>query len=481
MANISCKNCGTKYPTDVSKCPVCGASNAPSIGDEFDFLDDDFEAAPVAPPVIREEPAPVAEEPAAEAPEAAPAADPTFTTGAPSSGNTGRYNWEDILAEINGTKKPESAAEEPEAAEEPQPAFEEPVVVPVPAEEEAAPVEEKPRTAPVRQKEEPQKKNGAMKAIAIFLVIVIIVAAAAIVLKKTGTLDKLFAKEEQVEEIPELPVEEDPDVACSGISLSVSELAVTGIGNTAALQATVSPSDCTDKINWFSGDPAIATVDANGNVTAVAEGRVNIQATCGDYAATCMVIVSAQAAEATEESSEEAAETEETQEPTGEPELSATDVTMTYPGEMARLYVNNVADDAEITWSTDNETILSVDETGLITALGTGTTNVYAEVNGTTLECIVRLRLGGTEGVAITVSLNATDISMFYVGETFKIEVEYAQGEPEGVVHEWTSSDESVCTVDADGIVTAVANGVSYISTTADGVNLKCIIRVSIQ
>lgn len=70
---------------------------------------------------------------------------------------------------------------------------------------------------------------------------------------------------------------------------------------------------------------------------------------------------------------------------------------------------------------------------------------------------------------------------MFYEGETFQFEVNYENGEPEGVTHEWTSSDESVCTVDADGVVTAVGNGTAYVSTVADGVNLKCIVRVNFQ
>lgn len=474
MNKISCKNCGTKYPADVSKCPLCGASNAPSIGDEFDFLDDDFEATsaePAAAPASAAEP--VSE--TAEVPAAKPAAEPEVSSGVPSSGDTGRYNWEEIIAEINGGKTAEPVQEE----EAPQQALAEPIPVRAggavpPAEE----TEEAPRTAPERRPRE-KKQSGATKGIAIVLIVVIILAAAALVLKKTGALDRLFAKEQQEEEIPELPVVEDPDIPCEGISLSVSEVAVTGIGNSASVPATVTPADCTDKINWFSGDPSIATVDENGTITAVAEGRVNIQATCGDYAATCMVIVSAEAAEDPVAEGEDAEETEE-EAPTGEPELSATDVTMTYPGEMARLYVNNVADDAEITWTTDNDALLSIDDTGLITALGTGTTNVYAEVDGVKLECIVRLRLGGVEGEPITVSLNSTDISMFYAGETFKMEVTYAQGEPEGVTHEWTSSDEAVCTVDADGIITAVANGTAYISTVADGVNLKCIVRVQI-
>lgn len=459
MDKISCKHCGTKYPADVAKCPLCGASNAPSVGDEFDFLDDDFEVTAAA-----------AQTPDAPAEEAPAPQEPETTSGAPSSGETGRYNWEDILAELGSGKQEEESA----PAEEP--VREEPVVVAPPAPES---IEEPQPQRTLRREREPKKKSGG-KGLVVVLVIIIALVAALLILKGTGKLDALLGKPQE-EETPELPVAEVLDVPCRGITLSVGEIAISGVGNSASLQATVSPADCTDKINWFSADPTIATVDANGTVTAVAEGRVNIQVTCGDYAATCMVVIGEQEAEEPVEVGTEEETGEPAEQPTGEPELSATDITMTYPGEMARLYVNNVADDAEIKWSTDNEELLSIDDTGLITALGTGTTNVYAEVDGESLACIVRLRLGGEEGAPITVSLNSTDISMFYKDETFRLEVTYAQGEPEGVTHEWVSSDEAVCTVNEDGVITAVGAGTAFVSTVADDINLKCIVRVNLE
>ena len=49
------------------------------------------------------------------------------------------------------------------------------------------------------------------------------------------------------------------------------------------LTATVYPDDATYRdISWASSDPAIATVDADGNVTAMASGNVIITATTQD-------------------------------------------------------------------------------------------------------------------------------------------------------------------------------------------------------
>ena len=44
----------------------------------------------------------------------------------------------------------------------------------------------------------------------------------------------------------------------------------------------------------------------------------------------------------------------------------------------------------------------------------------------------------------------------------------------------WTSSDNSVATVDSKGIVTAVANGTCKITTSVGGDDFECIVRVSI-
>ena len=55
---------------------------------------------------------------------------------------------------------------------------------------------------------------------------------------------------------------------------------VLSIGNTHTIKATVFPEDATDKaVTWKSSDESIATVDAEGNVTAKGTGNVTITAT----------------------------------------------------------------------------------------------------------------------------------------------------------------------------------------------------------
>lgn len=78
-----------------------------------------------------------------------------------------------------------------------------------------------------------------------------------------------------------------------GVSLDLRALTLTK-GGTAQLIARVEPIDATNKnVTWSSSAPDVATVDASGNVTAVAEGTAIITATTEDGAktATCTVTV----------------------------------------------------------------------------------------------------------------------------------------------------------------------------------------------
>lgn len=67
--------------------------------------------------------------------------------------------------------------------------------------------------------------------------------------------------------------------AIESITLDSNE-GVLSIGNTHTIKATVFPEDATDKaVTWKSSDESIATVDAEGNVTAKGTGNVTITAT----------------------------------------------------------------------------------------------------------------------------------------------------------------------------------------------------------
>lgn len=63
------------------------------------------------------------------------------------------------------------------------------------------------------------------------------------------------------------------------------------VGDSLTLKATVEPTGSLDTVTWSSSDSEVATVDANGKVTAVGAGKAIITAKAGNQTATCEVTV----------------------------------------------------------------------------------------------------------------------------------------------------------------------------------------------
>ena len=84
-----------------------------------------------------------------------------------------------------------------------------------------------------------------------------------------------------------------PIVAVTGVSLDKTSATIE-VGGNLQLNATVAPDDATNKtLSWASDKTAVASVDQNGKITAVAEGTAKITVTTadGDFKAECNVTV----------------------------------------------------------------------------------------------------------------------------------------------------------------------------------------------
>ena len=79
----------------------------------------------------------------------------------------------------------------------------------------------------------------------------------------------------------------------TAIALNKSTLAL-NVGDTdTSLEATVTPADTTDTVQWESDNEPVAVVDATGKVTAVSPGTAKITVKAGDKFADCTVTVEA--------------------------------------------------------------------------------------------------------------------------------------------------------------------------------------------
>ena len=81
-------------------------------------------------------------------------------------------------------------------------------------------------------------------------------------------------------------------IPVKSVSLDRNEVFLT-TDETVDLIATLSPSDATAKIRWSSSDSSVATVTAEGKVTAISKGTATVTAAAGDKRAICTVYVTA--------------------------------------------------------------------------------------------------------------------------------------------------------------------------------------------
>ena len=128
-----------------------------------------------------------------------------------------------------------------------------------------------------------------------------------------------------------------------------------------------------------------------------------------------------------------------------------------------------------VVWSSDDETVATVDENGLVKAVGRGETKIKAAVGEKSAECTV------TVYVAVTgISLDKTELELSVGGTSVKLAVDF---EPFGVdesekVVTWTSSKPDVATVAEDGTVSPVAEGEATVTAKCADFTAECKVTV---
>ena len=170
-------------------------------------------------------------------------------------------------------------------------------------------------------------------------------------------------------------------VACTGVSLSQTELSFETVGDQVQLTVSKTPSNTTEDHFFASSDTAVVKVSPVGIVTAVGPGEAVITVTCGSQTAACSVNCSF---------SEDSVTTEAVV--VDHLELIKDDMTFKAPGENYVLSVTNLPAGTAVSWRSLDESICTVDEKGHVVAVGAGTTRVVASYGSLTAECWVRCR-----------------------------------------------------------------------------------------
>ena len=134
------------------------------------------------------------------------------------------------------------------------------------------------------------------------------------------------------------------------------------MGGTARLTATVKPDEATVKtVQWSSSDDSVATVAADGTVTAVKEGTATITAKCGEKSADCAVTVKA------------AAPVSPTSVTLDQNTLS---LTVGGTAKLTATVAPENAADKTVSWNCDKLDIAEVSTKGTVTAKAAGTATI---------------------------------------------------------------------------------------------------------
>ena len=244
-------------------------------------------------------------------------------------------------------------------------------------------------------------------------------------------------------------------IEATAVTLSKTEMELL-IGAKEQLTATVSPDNATNKtVVWTSSDNNIATVDENGNVTAVAIGSATITASCGNVKAECKVTVLPIEVEAVS--------------------LNKTEMELLIGAkeQLTATVSPDNATDKTVVWTSSDSNIATVDENGNVTAVAIGSATITASCGNVKAECKVTVL--AIEATAVT--LNKTEMSIF-IGRASQLTATVSPDNATDKTIVWTSSNSNVATVDENGNVTGIAIGSAIITASCGEVKAEC--KVSI-
>ena len=226
--------------------------------------------------------------------------------------------------------------------------------------------------------------------------------------------------------------EKDKSVAVTEVRLDKSATTLVE-GDTEELMATVMPENATDKgIEWKSDNESVATVSQAGLVTAIKDGSatITVKTNDGGFSASCEVTVNKKVIAVTSVV------------------LGNTELTLV-EGEEEKLAVAVTpenATDKSVVWESGNESVATVSQEGLVTAVGEGKATITVKTNdgGFSASCEVTVK---KKVIAVTgVKLSAASMTL-REGErgTLIATVEPANATNKNV--EWWNSDLDIVSV----------------------------------
>ncbi|MEI7596031.1 MAG: Ig-like domain-containing protein [Bacteroidota bacterium] len=258
-------------------------------------------------------------------------------------------------------------------------------------------------------------------------------------------------------------------VSVNGISVTPTTLSLIEGGSTAQLTATIAPANATNQnVTWLSSNPSIASVSSAGVVTPIAVGNCNITVTSvdGNLSAVSAVTVSANAISVTGIS------------------VTPTTLSLIQGGNTAQLTATIApanATNQNVTWLSSNPSIASVSNTGVVTPLAVGNCNITVTSVDGNLSAVSAVTVSANIVPVTWISVSPTTLSLIQGGSTAQLTATVLPANATNQAITWNSSNVSIASVSATGLVTPISVGNCYILvTTVDGgISAICNVTVS--
>ncbi len=214
----------------------------------------------------------------------------------------------------------------------------------------------------------------------------------------------------------------------------------------------------TAQVTWSSSNIAVATVDASGLAVSVAPGSTTITAASGSIAGSSSLTVNL------------ATLSSILVEPAN-PTLPSIPVGVTQQFIATGTYSDGMSYviTAQVTWSSSNGSVASVNSTGLAAVNAAGSTNIAATAGGISGNTVLTGSSATLSSIAVTMVNPTVTVG---AKEKFTATGTYSDGTSHEITAliTWSSSNGSVATVDATGLATAVGVGGADIRATYGGI-----------
>ena len=252
---------------------------------------------------------------------------------------------------------------------------------------------------------------------------------------------------------------QEPAPAVQEISLDRPVLGIQE-GHEAKLTATVvADSGADTTVTWSTSNESIATVNAEGAITAKAIGTATITARAGDKSARCLVVVLPEVVHV---------------------EFVAVDRPFAFvkKGDTIKLNAIVKPDDAtynDVKWTTSKPEFATVSKDGVVKGVAEGTAYISATVDGKTGKCVLVVLPDEIPVDSITLDKEDTAVAK---GATVTLKATVTPNNATYYKVEWKSSDENVVAVN-NGVLTGIGAGSATITATAGDKQTTCSVVVT--